>query len=121
MSCVLIFSHHSLQPGEKLLCVNSNEDYTGCYGVARYSADGLLYRCRIVRKTGPNVEVIFVDYGNQETVHHSEIFTLEHEFATLPAFGIFCSWSSPPLPDAQLKPLILEQTIEVHLPTFMIH
>lgn len=58
---------------------------------AQFSADQQWYRATAVRITGIDCEVLFVDYGNQETVPLSRVKELKAELAAIPAQAVLCS------------------------------
>ncbi|XP_072506103.1 tudor domain-containing protein 15 isoform X2 [Notamacropus eugenii] len=57
--------------------------------VAKYTADKNLYRAMIKNIVSRNsFEVEFIDYGNTETVHLSQIRELDRKFLTVPQLGL---------------------------------
>ncbi|VDK58411.1 unnamed protein product [Gongylonema pulchrum] len=53
--------------------------------VARFSADKLWYRARVESIRGKNVEILYVDFGNRETVDATSLAVLPAGFAAQPA------------------------------------
>ncbi|GAB6033485.1 hypothetical protein CHUAL_013370 [Chamberlinius hualienensis] len=58
---------------------------------ALYSADETWYRAKIVRVTGDEVEVYFIDYGNSDVCQLNSLKILEEEFRILPGRAVKCS------------------------------
>ncbi|XP_052774771.1 uncharacterized protein LOC128213245 isoform X2 [Mya arenaria] len=56
--------------------------------VAALSSDESWYRASVIKRDGENVTVMFVDYGNTETVTLENVRKLTKEFATLPVQGV---------------------------------
>jgi staphylococcal nuclease domain-containing protein 1 len=54
---------------------------------AKFSVDGAWYRARVtkVRPTAKEVDVVYIDYGNSETVQFTNIRPLDSTLASLPA------------------------------------
>lgn len=60
--------------------------------VARYSGDGKWYRARIQDLPGKcQVDVQYVDFGNEERMWYKQIFKIMDKFLKLPAQAITCS------------------------------
>ena len=55
---------------------------------ARYSLDGELYRSKVKKVVEGKVNVIFVDFGNEETKNVDEIFVIPEDCLNLPAAAI---------------------------------
>ena len=57
---------------------------------ARFSQDNQWYRARVRRVSDvlKTAEVIFIDYGNEETVSYSDIRNLDDKFKTMPPQAI---------------------------------
>ncbi|XP_014680164.1 PREDICTED: tudor domain-containing protein 1-like, partial [Priapulus caudatus] len=59
---------------------------------ARYSADDMWYRCRVVAATpSGDADVCFVDYGNVERMRAGALLRLPAELLSLPAQAVRCS------------------------------
>nr|XP_002737010.2 PREDICTED: uncharacterized protein LOC100376221 [Saccoglossus kowalevskii] len=75
-------------------CSNSTNYVTelkcGMPCCAKYSADGAWYRAEVVEITGDQVKVLFVDYGNTETIVRSEVKMITPQLCSLPPFSIEC-------------------------------
>ena len=56
---------------------------------AVYSPDGEYYRCKILQENQEKVQVLFVDYGNQEEKSKDDLFELPVELKNLPPCA-FC-------------------------------
>ena len=62
------------------------------YCVAQYSRNHAWYRAKILEVKPPDeVQVLFIDYGNQETLSSNNVLGLERQFAHLPAQAFPCS------------------------------
>ncbi|VDK43460.1 unnamed protein product [Anisakis simplex] len=53
--------------------------------VARFSVDKLWYRARVEGVRGKNAEILYIDFGNRETVEFSSLAVLPSGFAAHPA------------------------------------
>ena len=62
-------------------------DFCACL----FSEDGLWYRARITSVTKAGVEVVYIDYGNSETVNTASLKILHPQFISQPAVAIPCS------------------------------
>ena len=62
----------------------------GQFLVALYSEDQFWYRAMVEKVKGSEVEVLFIDYGNFETVPLSNTRPLEERFTSLPSQAIQC-------------------------------
>lgn len=99
---------------------------TGELCVARFHLDNMFYRAEVLRVNNNGlVDVLFVDYGNTETVKFTELRHCKSIFLTLPKQALRFSMSgvSPP-PDAQqwsdeatslLKETIFEKPVGVRM------
>ena len=58
---------------------------------AQFSADQQWYRALVVKVAGIDCEVLFVDYGNRETVPLSRVKELKTDLVALPAQAVLCS------------------------------
>ena len=64
----------------------------GRYCVAQYTGNNAWYRAKIVQiKSEEAVTVLFVDYGNCESISSNQILALKEEFSLLPAQAACCS------------------------------
>ena len=62
------------------------------YCVAQYSKNRTWYRAKILEVKSPDeIQVLFIDYGNQETLSFDKVLGLEQQFAHLPAQAFPCS------------------------------
>ncbi|XP_033738269.1 uncharacterized protein LOC117325879 [Pecten maximus] len=68
--------------------------------VSRYSEDGRWYRASVMDKYDTNVLVIFVDYGNSETVTPSELREIQSEDMLFPRQA-FCCRMKGIIPEAE--------------------
>ncbi|EOR02095.1 nuclease domain-containing protein 1 [Wallemia ichthyophaga EXF-994] len=73
--------------------LTSNEPFSPSNGIlvaARFSQDGQWYRARVRRCSHvlKTAEVVFIDYGNNETVSYGEIRPLDNKFKTMPPQAI---------------------------------
>ncbi|KAG0145579.1 hypothetical protein CROQUDRAFT_658503 [Cronartium quercuum f. sp. fusiforme G11] len=75
--------HHRSAPSAP----NAGPYRTGDLVSAKFSADNAWYRAKIRKNaiSKKEAEVIFIDYGNSETVPHSNLRPLDVRFKTLPA------------------------------------
>ncbi|KAJ8033209.1 Tudor domain-containing protein 1 [Holothuria leucospilota] len=62
--------------------------------VVRSPTDEALYRARVLKMVGEEVEVYYVDYGNRENVSKEAIFVISPELLKFPAQAIQCTLSS---------------------------
>ncbi|XP_021350187.1 uncharacterized protein LOC110448334 isoform X2 [Mizuhopecten yessoensis] len=58
--------------------------------VALYGEDGLWYRATVLAKNNKDIEVMFVDYGNSETVNLSELREIQSKDMSLPQQAFCC-------------------------------
>lgn len=80
--------HYSkLGPNEDLLSSPSPGD--PC--CAQFSEDGCWYRAVVLNTTSKGVTVLYIDYGNSETIPVSKIKKLIPKFSDLPQQGIECT------------------------------
>ncbi|GIY84937.1 tudor domain-containing protein 1 [Caerostris extrusa] len=84
---------------------------------AKYSMDNLFYRARIENVVDDNCKVIFIDYGNKETVSFSNIHPLDSKFMIHPPFGIECGLHTypPATPVEKLQGLMLENSVQAKM------
>ena len=59
--------------------------------IAIFSEDQAPYRAVVEKKTGSNVSVRFIDYGNAEEKSTSELFRLPQDMLSIPSFSIKCA------------------------------
>ena len=80
--------HYSAMPP-----TNQLEPREGTYCAALFSQDNMWYRARInsYDKTANQIHVLFVDYGNSESLPVSNIRELTSEFLSLPNQAIACT------------------------------
>ena len=64
---------------------------TGIFCAARFSEDGVWYRTRIVSLEEATAHVMFVDYGNEETVQASDLKSLRIQFAAESCLAVQCT------------------------------
>ncbi|XP_071177213.1 uncharacterized protein [Mytilus edulis] len=84
---------------------NMNKEYNGITGndlnldkpeiqmpcIAKFSEDEQWYRAEIINSKGDDLEVLFVDYGNTETVSKSSAKSIKKQYYSMPVQGIKCS------------------------------
>ena len=63
----------------------------GTFCAAKFTEDQLWYRAKITKVNIHSVEVIYIDYGNVETLPYPRLKILQPEFAVLPAQALHCS------------------------------
>ena len=63
----------------------------GDFCAAKFSEDDLWYRARVTRVDNAQVDVLYVDYGNSETVGVGSIKVLQPQFTRQPCIAIPCS------------------------------
>ena len=63
----------------------------GDFCAAKFSEDSLWYRARVSRLSQGGVEVVFIDYGNSETVSTANLKVLQSQFTSQPSFAIPCN------------------------------
>jgi len=69
----------------------------GLHCAACYSEDGQWYRAEVKNITANNISVVFLDYGNNDTVTIDNLRTLTPGLCTLPVQAFLCSlYQSPP-------------------------
>ncbi|KAL5248921.1 hypothetical protein ACHWQZ_G017946 [Mnemiopsis leidyi] len=68
--------------------VTVDQLFTPLQCIAKFSADGVLYRANIVSFTETEAEVWFVDFGNRDRVKMSDLWYLKPEHVELPAQAI---------------------------------
>ena len=68
----------------------------GDFCAAKYSEDGVWYRARVSKVTTGGAEVIFVDYGNSETISLANLKVLQSQFTSLPCIAIPCTLAGLP-------------------------
>ena len=73
--------------------VHVNNVVVGSTVVARFSDDNAWYRGVVNGFDDDKVNVMFVDFGNSDTVALSELRELENKFRQLPAHAVCCSLS----------------------------
>ncbi len=71
------------------LLVNSPQVGQMC--CAKYAEDESWYRARVMSVEGENIEVYFVDYGNQEITEPKNLKYLKPQYARLPCQAVECS------------------------------
>lgn len=71
--------------------ISNNESRTvGSLCVAKYSQDEQYYRAKIEEVGDHSCDIVFIDYGNSDTVEYTNIKQISTELCQLPAFGIQC-------------------------------
>lgn len=58
--------------------------------VARYAADGKLYRSEIVSLDDKTARLRFVDYGNEEDIDVNQLLPLYAQLAVFPPLAFLC-------------------------------
>lgn len=78
---------------------------------AKFTLDDGWYRARILEVQGDNVSVIYIDYGNSETLLPSRLKALSSNFHNLPTQAIDCSLCGnfSAVSDAEFQGLVLEK------------
>ncbi|XP_070552424.1 uncharacterized protein [Ptychodera flava] len=67
------------------------KDYTlGSQCVAQYCVDSSWYRATVIGRTPTNLKVLFVDYGNTESVPVNKVKEMEEKFMKLPIQAFQC-------------------------------
>ncbi|CAF1116962.1 unnamed protein product, partial [Didymodactylos carnosus] len=96
MSDNLNTHYNRLYDQKKLKSLNDIED--GDFCVSQY--ENRWYRARILHYENDQVQIVYVDYGNMETKHVSEVFSLHREFSLMPAqvIGATLSEAFPNVP-----------------------
>ena len=87
----------------------------GDYCCARFSADDMWYRAKIISVNDKEIEVFFLEYGNIEKKELSEIAILDSKFSTLPQQGIVCILGelSVSVTKKVLEEVLLEKEVHV--------
>ena len=67
---------------------------------AQFSVDQQWYRAIIIKVSGADCEVQFIDYGNQEAVPLSRIKELKEDLLTFPTQAVLCSLAGVKAPDS---------------------
>ncbi|XP_063433954.1 uncharacterized protein LOC134715596 isoform X2 [Mytilus trossulus] len=62
--------------------------------IAKFSEDEQWYRAEIISSKGDDLEVLFVDYGNTETVLKSSAKSIKKQYYSMPVQGIKCSMNN---------------------------
>lgn len=88
---------------EDMQALYNNADVRAKYGrfkpqigalcCAKYAEDNCWYRAKVVAVSGAKASVLYVDFGNTESVRVSEIFSLDGKFFELPCQAVLCSLS----------------------------
>ncbi|KAF0291965.1 Tudor domain-containing protein 1 [Amphibalanus amphitrite] len=66
--------------------------------VARYAEDEALYRARVLTVSGDTATVLFVDYGNTESVSAAELWSCPPDLSGVPPLAVRCSLPLEPQP-----------------------
>ncbi|XP_061857202.1 tudor domain-containing protein 1 [Colius striatus] len=74
---------------------------------ARFSGDGCWYRALVLKASQSVVEVLYVDYGNTETVPLSRVLPITDSYLKLPFLTIICSLAG--IERAEWSPLLLDK------------
>ncbi|GAB6023452.1 hypothetical protein CHUAL_008232 [Chamberlinius hualienensis] len=80
--------------------------------VAKYAKDDLWYRATCINSEQDSYQLLFVDYGNVETVSSNCIGKMQNEFFNIPIQGLFCGLNGIP-DDVLLGPDKCEQFKEL--------
>ena len=94
MQIIRSFSEHyeDLQKRSKLRALEGLS--IGDFGVAKYSEDNRWYRARVLTaEEGDRIKIVFIDFGNMETIFNDEFYPLDRSFAELPAQVVACTLS----------------------------
>ena len=83
----------------------------GEFCAAKFTLDDGWYRAKVLGVQGNNVSVLYVDYGNSETLSLSRLKTLNSKFHSLPIQAINCSLSGDVIgvSDSQFLELVSEK------------
>ncbi|CAH1803306.1 unnamed protein product, partial [Owenia fusiformis] len=85
--------------------------------IAKYSEDDAWYRGKIQAIDGDQVKLLFVDYGNGETVPKSKVHALKEQFLASPPMSYVCKlagkehWTEED--SVKFKELTMDQELEV--------
>ena len=71
----------------------------------RFSEDGTLYRCRVLRVEGSRCDVLYVDYGNREEKAVDELLVLPPAISQMPVRTHRCLVGSYPLTVLKRAPI----------------
>ncbi|XP_038164468.1 tudor domain-containing 6 isoform X1 [Cyprinodon tularosa] len=86
------YAHSEFEPGVDITCV------------ARHPEDGMWYRALIIYKhQTPQVDVMFVDYGQTATVSLFDLRTINSDFLALPGQAFRCSLYNPVSPASAIN------------------
>ena len=88
---------------------------TGQTCCAKYSADGKWYRALVLAPPSPSILVLFVDFGNSDTVN--EVFVLKTGLRSLPMSAICCRLESSTETIEWDEPLSFQFLSQEELPT----
>lgn len=94
MCLFLFFSdfYNNLEKSKNLMPLENVS--IGDFGVAKFSEDKRWYRARLLMCEEQNqVKIVFIDFGNIETISMREFFPLDKSFTDLPAQAIACTLS----------------------------
>lgn len=64
--------------------------------VAKYTVDGAWYRGQVLNIEDSEVDILFVDYGNQQRTPTSLVKVIEEDFVVMPSQAYHCSLSGVP-------------------------
>ena len=81
--------YESLSPQQEQL----SEPSVGEFCAAKFSLDDGWYRAKVLEVKGNSVSVLYIDYGNSETLSLSRLKVLNSKFQNLPSQAIECSLS----------------------------
>ena len=83
----------------------------GEFCAAKFTLDDGWYRAKVLEVQGSNVSVLYIDYGNSETLSLSRLKVLNSKFHSLPSQAIDCSLSGncSGVSDAQFQELVSEK------------
>ena len=83
----------------------------GEFCAAKFTLDDGWYRAKVLEVQGSNVSVLYIDYGNSETLSLSRLKALNSKFHSFPSQAIDCSFSGNchGASDAQFQELVSEK------------
>ena len=91
----------------------------GEFCAAKFTLDDGWYRAKVVGVEGNNVSVLYIDYGNSETLALSRLKALNSKFHSLPCQAIDCSLSGncSGVSDTQFQELVSEKEFTARVVT----
>lgn len=105
--------YKALAPDQEKL----SQPKAGYYCVGQYTEDDSWYRAKIVGSNNNMYDVVYIDFGNGESLPASRIKKLSQSFSQLPQQGIFCSLarSNSEFSDSQFVDLTLDKMFELEV------